>query len=343
MEYRVKIKNLKKRLKILKKEMKVLEKKEGEILSKLNALQKEERLLDSLIRLYKERKKQLEKEIKFYSVKIKGLEDTLGMSQKNLEESIVFLYKYRNKMDYKTFIFKKAYAKFAYYNLYSIKKSLRWSKAIRQKKEELERKKEELNEIELDIARKSEELKKNKIKQKKLLEKIKKEKKMKEMYIKEVKQSIARLENLIKKLTLKKKRVKKWVRKKVLLPDIKIKFLPVNGKIVSHFGTIWKGRYRVKIKNKGIDIKTYPFSEVKAVDKGEVLYADEFLGYGKLVIIDHNKFFGVYANLSEIYVLKGDKIPRGAVIGKVGKNGILHFEVRVEGKAYNPLNFLAQR
>ncbi len=66
-------------------------------------------------------------------------------------------------------------------------------------------------------------------------------------------------------------------------------------------------------------------------------------GYGREVIIDHG--FGyktIYAHMLEIQVEKGDQVMRGQVVGTLGSTGRstgphLHYEVRLNNKAINPL------
>ncbi len=80
---------------------------------------------------------------------------------------------------------------------------------------------------------------------------------------------------------------------------------------------------------------------------GTVIYAGELSwGYGKYVMIDHgNNVTTLYGHLSKIYVVKGQKIGVGEVIGQEGETGWatgphLHFEVRVFGIPVNPRKFL---
>ena len=68
-------------------------------------------------------------------------------------------------------------------------------------------------------------------------------------------------------------------------------------------------------------------------------------GLGNLVVIDHGDGLRtVYAHLSDIYVAINQKVSRGKVIGKVGSSGAsftasLHYEVRKEGRAMDPVNY----
>jgi hypothetical protein len=123
---------------------------------------------------------------------------------------------------------------------------------------------------------------------------------------------------------------------------------PLDGLITSRYG------YRVHPLTKrresfhgGLDIAAKEGTPVKASADGTVVKA-EYLknGYGKLVIIEHEKELATYyGHLSEIMVTAGQKVRRGDVIGAVGRTGNatgahLHFEVRRGGTALDPEAFL---
>ena len=103
----------------------------------------------------------------------------------------------------------------------------------------------------------------------------------------------------------------------------------------------------------GIDVMTAEGAEVFAAASGvvEKAFADPLFGY--TVIIRHtDTVTSVYSNLDEkeIAVSVGDEIERGAFIGKVGDSSVseladeahLHFEVRLNGAAVNPFDYLSK-
>lgn len=100
-------------------------------------------------------------------------------------------------------------------------------------------------------------------------------------------------------------------------------------------------------KTKGIDMGGTIGQPVNAASSGRVVYAGGGLrGYGKLVIIKHdNQYLSVYAYNSMLFVRDGDWVKRGQRIADMGQNGsgqgILHFEIRKQGKPVNPLNFIS--
>lgn len=101
----------------------------------------------------------------------------------------------------------------------------------------------------------------------------------------------------------------------------------------------------------GIDLAAPVGSTVRAIMKGQVVYADKYAGYGKVVTIRHREgYVSVYAHLDELLVNPGQKVNAGEFIGRVGSTGRstgphLHFEWRKDGKPRDPLEyfpFLAQ-
>ena len=78
----------------------------------------------------------------------------------------------------------------------------------------------------------------------------------------------------------------------------------------------------------------------KIVEKGY-----EPLGFGNYVVIRHRYgFFTKYAHLDKLYVKEGQTVTQGQVIGRMGNTGLstgphLHYEVRVEGRAVDPLDY----
>jgi septal ring factor EnvC (AmiA/AmiB activator) len=117
---------------------------------------------------------------------------------------------------------------------------------------------------------------------------------------------------------------------------------PVQGQVVSRFGTVIDPRYGTVTRNSGIDIATRNGSPVLAVDSGTVSFADIFMGYGRMVILDHGKrVHSIYSKLSDVKVKVGTRVARGSTIALSGDT--LHFEFRVGGKSVDPLDWLVPR
>jgi len=115
---------------------------------------------------------------------------------------------------------------------------------------------------------------------------------------------------------------------------------PVEGPIVSGFGRRTAGWHA------GIDIQADIGTPIVAAAPGTVLYSGWAPFYGRVVKIQHpNGCVTIYAHNHENLVETGDEVAAGAVIATVGRSGRasaehLHFEVRRDGTAFNPLYFL---
>ncbi|MEQ1727943.1 MAG: peptidoglycan DD-metalloendopeptidase family protein [Vicinamibacterales bacterium] len=118
---------------------------------------------------------------------------------------------------------------------------------------------------------------------------------------------------------------------------------PVAGTVHQRFGMSMAGRPALR----GIELAGAHGAAVQAVHDGTVAFADAFTGYGQLVIVDHgSQTFTLYGNLGELQVEKGERVVRGQPVGTVGLSGdtaALYFELRVDGRAVDPLQWLAKR
>lgn len=121
---------------------------------------------------------------------------------------------------------------------------------------------------------------------------------------------------------------------------------PVRGPVSAPFGKFKHPEFATELVRKGIDIDA-PFGEaVRAVEKGRVVFADRFTGYGRMVIVDHGeRYYTIYAHLSEIIRKTGDELRRGEILGRVGDSDSLsgaklYFELRKDGRSVDPLPWL---
>jgi lipoprotein NlpD len=101
--------------------------------------------------------------------------------------------------------------------------------------------------------------------------------------------------------------------------------------------------------DKGIKLGGSEGDVVMAAADGEVVYTGNgLLRYGELVIIKHNdRFLSAYAHNKVITVKEGERVTRGQKIAELGSTGIdrdmLHFEIRLDGKPVDPLQYLPSR
>jgi septal ring factor EnvC (AmiA/AmiB activator) len=120
---------------------------------------------------------------------------------------------------------------------------------------------------------------------------------------------------------------------------------PVRGAISSRFGKQPSSRFGTSIVKNGIEISVAEGQPVRAVHEGVVAFAGQFTGYGNLVIVEHGeRVFSLYGDLSAMQVAQGDRIEAQAPVGRSGltPNGTaaLYFELRVDGKPVDPLQWL---
>ena len=118
---------------------------------------------------------------------------------------------------------------------------------------------------------------------------------------------------------------------------------PVRGHVSAPFGKYKHPEFAAEIFRNGIDIDAPMGEEIRAVEKGTVVYSDRFSGYGKMVIVDHGeRYYTIYGHLSEILKKMGDQVGRGEVLGRVGDSDSLagsnlYFEIRKDGRSVDPL------
>ena len=114
-----------------------------------------------------------------------------------------------------------------------------------------------------------------------------------------------------------------------------------SGTVTSGFGM------RHGTMHDGVDISAPAGTTVHAADSGVVAFAGKLNGYGNTVIIRHSdNYVTVYGHNSRILVSEGSPVAHGQSIAEVGTSGRttgpnLHFEVRYDNHAYNPLSYLA--
>ncbi len=124
--------------------------------------------------------------------------------------------------------------------------------------------------------------------------------------------------------------------------------MPAVGWITSYFGQRMSP-YAGKLKmHEGLDLGAPYGTPIVAPADGLITYSGVKSGFGKFVQIDHG--YGIetlYAHSRTLTVKKGEKVQRGQMIAKVGSTGYstgphLHYEVRVNGIAVDPLYFVLE-
>jgi septal ring factor EnvC (AmiA/AmiB activator) len=123
---------------------------------------------------------------------------------------------------------------------------------------------------------------------------------------------------------------------------------PVAGTVAGGFGRQVNRRFHTAVVSNGIRIAAEVETPVTAVHEGVVAYATTFTGFGKLVIIDHGSVtFSLYGYLADIDVVSGERVVQGQRLGSVGTSiegdPSLYFELRIDGKPADPLQWLKRK
>ncbi|HSE91254.1 MAG TPA: peptidoglycan DD-metalloendopeptidase family protein [Candidatus Binatia bacterium] len=211
-------------------------------------------------------------------------------------------------------------------------------------KRELAHKKEELSQQRRILAEVQDSVRKDGEKKKQLLASLRQEKDGRVRALKELEQAALRLQKMIEEMS------RRGVGKAPQLPagtglDAmrgKLEW-PVRGEVTGGFGKTKHPEFATEVFRKGIDIEAPIGEEIRAVEKGRVVFAERFSGYGRMVIIDHGeRYFSIYAHLSEILKKTGDMVKRGETLGRAGDSDSLagsrlYFEMRKDGKSIDPL------
>ena len=120
--------------------------------------------------------------------------------------------------------------------------------------------------------------------------------------------------------------------------------VPAGGRITSPYG------YRTYPDvglHTGLDIAIAQGNTIVAAEAGTVIRViNGTTGYGKYLMVNHgNGTVTLYAHTSKIVVAVGQTVARGQKIAEIGSTGFstgphLHFEVRINGKAVNPIGYI---
>jgi septal ring factor EnvC (AmiA/AmiB activator) len=119
--------------------------------------------------------------------------------------------------------------------------------------------------------------------------------------------------------------------------------LPVRGELAGRFGA---PRGASGFEAKGVFIRAPEGQPVRAVARGQVVYADWMRGFGNLMIVDHGEnYLSIYANTESLLKQVGDAVGAGESLATTGSSGGneetgLYFELRHLGRAFDPLRWV---
>ena len=194
------------------------------------------------------------------------------------------------------------------------------------------------------------EVRRERKKKRRILARLRGEKEIRTQALKELEQAAHRLQRMIdeigRKSTVRSMEAYPWRGFGALRGKLDY---PIEGKVVGGFGMTRHPEFSEHLFRKGIDIEAPLGKEIRTVERGRVVFADQFSGYGRMMIIDHGKrYYTIYAHLSELLKGPGETVRRGEPIALVGDSGSLegarlYFEIRKDGKPLNPLIWFRKR
>lgn len=120
---------------------------------------------------------------------------------------------------------------------------------------------------------------------------------------------------------------------------------PTSGIVTGKFGRQTTSRFGTPIARTGVVISVAEGQPVRVVHEGTVAYADQFTGYGNLVIVEHGEgAVSLYGYLASIDAPRGTHLDAQAQLGTSGRdpsgNPALYFELRIDGQPVDPLQWL---
>lgn len=169
--------------------------------------------------------------------------------------------------------------------------------------------------------------------------------------IKSLNETATALNNMILKLERSKKLTEEQIEREAQLKKMVSQLKgnipwPVQGEVVLKFGKNRRNDIEAPLISNGIRIKTSPRSCVRAVSKGECIFAGNFRSYGQMVVLDHGgAFYTIYGMLDKISVSEGGVVKAGDKVGVSGNDNdsTIYFEIRVDGQPVDPLQWLESK
>lgn len=355
------LKKIDQQIKSVKDEINNLQKKESGYLETLHKIEK-------LLRDTGKELQVIERDLELAQKEIKQGEDELIFEKRMLKEKTKLLenrlreiYKRRltgyleilfNSESFSDFLTRFRYIK----NILSLDAEVindirQQMKKIEDNKINLENREEILSLLKREVEKGKENIEFSIKAKKSIINKLNSQKEVYLKSLKELEQSSLEIKNIIERIYKQQEEdSKRLTQKEVLAITLKPKkgilALPVQGKLISVYGRHKNTDFNTYTFNSGIDISAPLGQVVRAAGSGEVIYTGSIKGYGQIIIIDHGgRVTTLYAHLSKILIDIGDKVKKEQIVGQVGDSGgvsstRLHFEVRVEGKPTDPMNWL---
>ncbi len=321
-------------------------------------------LIQQKINLYKREINLRENNVEKLHFQIDSLTNNINNLQELFANQVVFAYKYSRGQQFDWILgaenLNQALLRYRYFqkiasaerSLYDHLKSL--TDTLSAKEAALQKEISEMNQLLALAQKENKNLRRKRETQKLIVQKISQHKTLLSKALQEKKRSYQRIAHLI--ATLEKEKPRRQLKPKTQIKWQKLTGnfsrnkgklnWPVRGKILHPFGKFKNPKLKTVLVNSGIDIRAPRGSEVHCVFPGVVSLITYMMGFGNMIIIDHNDgYYTVYAHLDEIRVAPNDFVESGQVIGTVGESGSLegpklHFEIYSNNQPQNPVKWL---
>jgi septal ring factor EnvC (AmiA/AmiB activator) len=345
-------------IKALREKIGAEEKKESTLLSQLDKIALTKRLIQNELESRNLQMEKTSREIAVIRASISDLRLKLQAGQRAVEKTLVTLYKY-GRFDFLQFLLdagnvsalfseSRHLGLLASYQQGTIASYLRTMADLRSEEAALAAKRDDWARLVQESGQKKQELEAQEAASRALVRQIRDNKQSFERALDEQKERAEHLQTLMSKLA----------NQELVLPFRFVPFYerkgklawPIAGKVITRFGLERHRQFNTIIMNNGIEIApSDKKAAIKALHAGKVVYADDFQGYGNLIIIDHGmNYYTLYGHCAEFLVAKGDFVREEQPIASVGDSGslkgqCLYLEIRYRAKPLDPLQWLRRR
>ena len=328
--------------------LKANQEKQEELDDKINNLNNKTEKIEEKIKSSNERIEKINKESEKLKKEIKQLEEDITSNQESLAERLKVINNNYTLGYLKVILSSNSISDFLN-NIYIVQEVVKQDKQmlndlennkneVKDKKEILDKNKEEEKVIKDELVKDKENLDKDKIELKKLKEEL----------VKEEEELEKKLQKIAAQKAATSSDSNNLANSNSSSTVISNGSWPVPGysRVSSPFGYRIHPILGIRKLHTGIDIPAPTGTPTVAVASGTVIYSGVQGSYGNTVMIQHdNGLVSLYAHNSSLVVNVGDKVKKGQVVAKIGSTGRstgphLHFEIRVNGTAQNPLNYL---
>lgn len=352
-----KLSEIKNQLKSTIQDVQKSREKEKSIADQIHDIEKNIRRKETELKRYDSSMAQNTSQIEQLKKEINSLSNQMGDRMQMLREQLKALYKrqYRSNalilisaIDYQDLIRKSRYVSMlSYHDSKVIGQYSADIEGIYQRKKEIEALNNDQQQRKQVALQKTRELADMRKKKDRLLAMVQNKRSIGEKKIEELEESSRKMQEMIDGLH------GKAIPQSILgngFPSLKGRLpWPLPGRVLIPYGRLAEqGTDTGRLKD-GIEIGSKTSSKARAVAGGRVVFADDFEGYGKLVIIDHGDgYHSLYGNLQNFGLSAGDLLVEGMDIGKVGRSRdydvpSLYFEIRYRGKSVNPVEWLTRQ